>query len=143
MSLDPRISLITLGVEDVARATAFYERLGWKKSSASQDAVTFIKLKGTVLGLFSRQSLAEDAHVENTPKGFSGVTLAHNVTSERGVDAVYKFALSCGATPIKAPEKVFWGGYSGYFADPDGHLWEVAYNPFFPLDKEGHVVLDD
>jgi uncharacterized protein len=143
MSLDPRISLITLGVEDVARATAFYERLGWKKSSASQDAVTFIKLKGTVLGLFSRQSLAEDAHVENTPKGFSGVTLAHNVTSERGVDAVYKFALSCGATPIKAPEKVFLGGYSGYFADPDGHLWEVAYNPFFPLDKEGHVVLDD
>lgn len=143
MALDTRISLITLGVEDVAQATAFYERLGWKKSSASQDAVTFIQLKGTVLGLFSRQSLAEDAHVENTPKGFSGITLAHNVTSERGVDAVYKFALSCGATPVKAPEKVFWGGYSGYFADPDGHLWEVAYNPFFPLDKEGHVVLDD
>ena len=143
MSLDPRISLITLGVEDVARATAFYERLGWKKSEASQENVTFIQLKGTVLGLFSRQSLAEDAHVENTPKGFSGVTLAHNVTSERGVDAVYKFALSCGATPVKAPEKVFWGGYSGYFADPDGHLWEVAHNPFFPLDKEGHVVLDD
>ena len=143
MSLDPRISLITLGVEDVVRATAFYERLGWKKSAASQENVTFIQLKGTVLGLFSRQSLAEDAHVENTPKGFSGVTLAHNVTSERGVDAVYKFALSCGATPIKAPEKVFWGGYSGYFADPDGHLWEVAHNPFFPLDKEGHVVLDD
>jgi catechol 2,3-dioxygenase-like lactoylglutathione lyase family enzyme len=131
MSLDPRISLITLGVEDVARATAFYERLGWKKS-ASQDTVTFIKLKGTVLGLFARQSLAEDAHVENTTKGFSGITLAHNVTSERGVDAVYKFALSCGATPVKAPEKVFWGGYSGYFADPDGFLWEVAWNPRFP-----------
>jgi catechol 2,3-dioxygenase-like lactoylglutathione lyase family enzyme len=143
MSLDPRISLITLGVEDVARATAFYERLGWKKSSARQDTVTFIKLKGTVLGLFARQSLAEDAHVENTTKGFSGITLAHNVTSERGVDAVYKFALSCGATPVKAPEKVFWGGYSGYFADPDGHLWEVAHNPFFPLDKDGHVILDD
>jgi catechol 2,3-dioxygenase-like lactoylglutathione lyase family enzyme len=143
MSLDLRISLITLGVEDVARATAFYERLGWKKSSASQDTVTFIKLKGTVLGLFARQSLAEDAHVENTTKGFSGITLAHNVTSERGVDAVYKFALSCGATPVKAPEKVFWGGYSGYFADPDGHLWEVAHNPFFPLDKDGHVILDD
>jgi uncharacterized glyoxalase superfamily protein PhnB len=105
--------------------------------------VTFIKLKGTVLGLFARQSLAEDAHVENTTKGFSGITLAHNVTSERGVDAVYKFALSCGATPVKAPEKVFWGGYSGYFADPDGHLWEVAHNPFFPLDKDGHVILDD
>lgn len=143
MSLDPRISLITLGVENVARATAFYERLGWKKSSASQATVTFIQLKGIVLGLFPRQSLADDAHVDNTPDGFSGITLAHNVTSERGVDAVYKFALSCGATPVKPPEKVSWGGYSGYFADPDGHLWEVAYNPFLPLDKEGHVVLDD
>ena len=100
MSLDPRISLITLGVEDVARATEFYGRLGWKKSAASQDAVTFIQLKGTVLALFSRQSLADDARVENTPSGFSGVTLAHNVASERGVDAVYKFALSCGATPV-------------------------------------------
>jgi hypothetical protein len=141
MSLDRRVSLITLGVEDVARATAFYERLGWTKSEASQDAVTFIQLKGTVLGLFSRQSLAEDAHVENTAKGFSGITLAHNVSSEKGVDAVYKFVLSCGATEVKKPEKVFWGGYSGYFADPDGHIWEVAFNPFFPLDAEGHVRL--
>ena len=143
MSLDPRISLVTLGVEDVARATAFYEKLGWTKSSASQDSVTFIQLKGTVLGLFSREALAHDAQVENTPKGFSGVTLAHNVTSERGVHAVFKFALSCGATEIKKPEKVFWGGYSGYFADPDGHLWEIAYNPFFPLNAEGHVILED
>jgi len=142
MSLDPRISLVTLGVEDVGRATEFYEKLGWKKSSASQDSVTFIQLKGTVLGLFSRDALARDAQVENTPKGFSGVTLAHNVTSERGVDAVFKFALSCGATEVKKPEKVFWGGYSGYFSDPDGHLWEIAYNPFFPLNAEGHVVLE-
>jgi uncharacterized protein len=141
MSIDPRISLITLGVEDVARATAFYEKLGWRKSEESQPEVTFIQMKGVVLSLFSRASLAEDAHVENTPKGFSGVTLAHNVSSERGVDAVYKFALSCGATPVKPPEKVFWGGYSGYFSDPDGHLWEVAYNPFFPLDAHGHIVL--
>ncbi|WP_137158187.1 VOC family protein [Rhizobium sp. FKL33] len=142
MSLDRRISLITLGVEDVARSTAFYERLGWTKSEASQDAITFIQLKGVTLALFARQSLAEDAHVENTAPGFSGVTLAHNVTSERGVDAVYKFALSCGATPVKDPEKVFWGGYSGYFADPDGHLWEVAYNPFVKMDAEGHLILD-
>jgi catechol 2,3-dioxygenase-like lactoylglutathione lyase family enzyme len=142
MSLDRRISLITLGVEDVARSTAFYERLGWTKAKASQDAITFIQLKGVTLGLFSRQSLAEDAHVENTAAGFSGVTLAHNVTSERGVDAVYKFALSCGATAVKEPEKVFWGGYSSYFADPDGHLWEVAYNPFVTMDAEGHLILD-
>jgi uncharacterized protein len=143
MALDPRISLITLGVEDVERATEFYERLGWKRSSVSQGEVTFIQLKGTVLALFSRAALAADAKVENTPKGFSGVTLAHNVASETGVDAVYKYAVACGATAVKLPEKVFWGGYSGYFADPDGHLWEVAYNPFFPQDASGHLVLPE
>jgi hypothetical protein len=143
MSLERRISLITLGVSDVARSTEFYGRLGWTRSSASNDDVTFIQLKGIVLGLFSRASLAADAHVEDTPSGFSGVTLAYNVTSEIGVDAVVKFAISCGARLVKAPEKVFWGGYSGYVADPDGHLWEIAYNPFFPHDEHGHVVLPD
>lgn len=143
MSLERRISLITLGVADVARSTDFYERLGWSKSSASNENVTFIQLKGIVLGLFSRSHLAQDASVEDTPPGFPGVTLAYNVTSEIGVDAVVKFAVSCGATLVKAPEKVFWGGYSGYVADPDGHLWEIAHNPFFPLDEHGHVVLPD
>ena len=143
MSLERRISLITLGVADVARSTDFYARLGWTKSSASNDNVTFIQLKGTALGLFSRANLAEDAHVENTPSGFSGVTLAYNVTSEIGVDSVVKFVVSCGATLVKAPQKVFWGGYSGYVADPDGHLWEIAFNPFFPQDEHGHVVLPE
>lgn len=143
MSLERRISLITLGVADVARSTEFYARLGWTKSSASNDDVTFIQLKGTVLGLFARASLAEDAHVENTAPGFSGMTLAYNVTSEIGVDAVVKFLVSCGAKLVKQPQKVFWGGYSGYVTDPDGHLWEIAYNPFFPQDEQGHVVLPD
>jgi catechol 2,3-dioxygenase-like lactoylglutathione lyase family enzyme len=143
MSLDRRVSLITLGVDDLERSTAFYGRLGWTKAAASQESVTFIQLKGTVLGLFSRAALAADAGVENSTPGFSGVTLAHNVSSEKGVDAVFKFALSCGARAVKAPEKVFWGGYSGYFADPDGHLWEVAFNPFFPMDAEGHVKLPE
>ena len=143
MSLDPRISIITLGVEDVARSTAFYERLGWRKASVSQESVTFIQLKGLVLALFSRGELAADAQVENTPPGFSGMTLAHNVSSETGVDAVFKFALSCGAVSVKPPEKVAWGGYSGYFADPDGHLWEIAYNPFFPQDAHGHIILPE
>lgn len=144
MSLDRRISLVTLGVADVARSTAFYEKLGWRKSSASQEAITFIQLKGVVLALFSRQALAVDAGVaDDTPPGFSGVTLAHNVSSPAGVDAVYKFALSCGARAVKSPEKVVWGGYSGYFADPDGHLWEVAHNPFAPLDEHGHMMLPD
>lgn len=143
MSLERRISLITLGVADVTRSTEFYQRLGWSRSSASNDDVTFIQLKGIVLGLFARQSLAEDARVENTPGGFSGITLAYNVASDIGVDAVVKFAVSCGATVVKAPEKVFWGGYSGYVADPDGHLWEIAHNPFFPFDEHGHLVLPD
>lgn len=143
MTLVPRITMVTLGVSNVAEATAFYERLGWKRSSASQESVTFIKLRGTVLGLFSRASLAEDAGVENTEPGFSGVTLAHNLDSEAEVDAAFDFALSCGATAVKKPEKVFWGGYSGYFADPDGHLWELAYNPFSPLDAEGQMTLPE
>ncbi|PYB70758.1 MULTISPECIES: VOC family protein [Rhizobium] len=143
MSLERRISLITLGVADVGRSTEFYERLGWSRSSASNENITFIQLKGIVLGLFSRSHLAQDAQVENTPPGFSGVTLAYNVPSEIGVDAVVKFVVSCGATLVKAPEKVFWGGYSGYVADPDGHLWEIAHNPFFPLDEHGHVVLPE
>lgn len=143
MSLERRISIVTLGVQDVARSTEFYARWGWAKSSSSNDQVTFIQLKGTVLGLFSRSSLAEDAHVEDTPPGFSGVTLAYNVASEIGVDAVVKFVVSCGARLVKAPEKVFWGGYSGYVADPDGHLWEIAFNPYFPQDEHGHVVLPD
>ncbi len=143
MSLERRISIVTLGVADVAASTAFYERLGWKKSSASQEGVTFIQMKGTVLALFGRHALARDAEVADSEPGFSGVTLAHNVSSPTGVDAVIKFAVSCGATLVKAPHKVSWGGYSGYFADPDGHLWEVAHNPFFPLDEHGHVVLPE
>lgn len=143
MSLDRRISIVTLGVEDVARATAFYERLGWVRSSVSQEAITFIQLKGIVLALFSRQSLADDAGVDNSPKGFSGVTLAHNAASDAEVDAIFAFALSVGAEAVKPPHKVFWGGYSGYFADPDGHLWEVAHNPFVQMDENGHLQLPE
>lgn len=143
MAFAPRITLITLGVADVARSTQFYERLGWKRSSASQDSITFIKLDGIVLGLFSRRSLAGDAGVTDSRPGFSGVTLAHNLSSQAEVDEAFAFALSCGATPVKQPEKVFWGGYSGYFADPDGHLWELAFNPLSPLDRQGRMTLPD
>lgn len=141
MSFDRRISIVTLGVADLQRSTAFYERLGWKKSPASQESVTFIKLKGTVLGLYSRSGLAEDAGVQDSNPGFSGTALAHNLPSKAEVDEAFDFALSCGATAVKRPEKVFWGGYSGYVADPDGHLWELAHNPFAPLDKDGHLTL--
>lgn len=141
MTLERRISIVTLGVEDLGRSTAFYERLGWVRSPASQEAITFIELKGTVLALFSREALAADAGVPAGAGGFSGVTLAQNVESPAEVDRVVDFAVSCGASLVKSPRKVFWGGYSGYFADPDGHLWEVAHNPFFPLDEEGNLVL--
>ena len=143
MPFDPRISMITLGVADVAASTAFYEKLGFQKSSASQEAVTFFKLKGTLLGLFGRSALAADADVEDTASGFRAVTLAHNLASEAEVDAAYEHALACGASEVKKPEKVFWGGYSGYFADPDGHLWELAFNPFMPNDADGFVTLPD
>ncbi|WP_246318759.1 VOC family protein [Peteryoungia desertarenae] len=120
---------------------AYHERLGWKRSSASNDQITFIQMKGLVLALFSRVALATDAGVEDGNCGFAGVTLAHNVPSDRGVDAVVRFALSCGARLVRKPEKASWGGYSGYVADPDGHLWEISHNPYFPLDHHGHIVL--
>jgi predicted lactoylglutathione lyase len=143
MTFDPRISMITLGVADVAASTAFYEKLGFHKSSASQESVTFLKLKGTALGLFGRAALAEDAGVDAEGSGFRAVTLAHNLSSEAEVDAAFAHALACGATAAKKPEKVFWGGYSGYFADPDGHLWELAYNPFMANDENGFMQLPD
>ena len=141
MSFDPRISMITLGVADLAASTAFYERLGFEKSPASQESVTFFRLNGTALGLFGRASLAEDAGVEEAGSGFRAVTLAHNLASEAAVDEAFAHALACGATAVKKPEKVFWGGYSGYFADPDGHLWELAYNPFMANDEDGFMQL--
>ena len=143
VSFDRRVSLITLGVGDLGKAAAFYEKLGWTRSSASQEGIVFIKLKGLVLALFPRTELAKDAGVEDTAPGFSGVTLAHNLESPEAVDEAFALALAAGAKAVKPPEKVFWGGYSGYFADPDGHLWELAHNPFSPLDEDGHMILPD
>ena len=140
--MTPRINLVTLGVSDIARSRAFYERLGFKASSASNADVTFFEANGVVLGLFGHEALAEDAHV--TPgkvAQFRGVSLAWNAESEDVADAIMAHAAKAGATIVKPMQKVFWGGYSGYFADPDGHLWEVAHNPFFPLDPQGHLSL--
>ncbi|PHP66864.1 glyoxalase [Zhengella mangrovi] len=141
MPFAPRITMITLGVSDVAASTAFYERLGFEKSSVSNDSVTFFCMDGTVLGLFGRADLAADAGVSDSPPGFSGVSIAQNFMSEADVDAAFAHALDCGASPVKAPEKVFWGGYSGYVADPDGHLWELAFNPVMPNSDDGFMHL--
>lgn len=141
MAFEPRITIVTLGVADLAASTAFYERLGFKRAADSNDTITFFLTNGTVLALFGRAALAEDAKVVDEPSGFRAVTLAHNVASAEEVDELFDFAVACGATPTKLPEKVSWGGYSGYFADPDGHLWEIAHNPFDPLDDNGNMVL--
>ncbi len=139
--MEPRITMVTLGVADLGRARAFYERLGFRASSASNDQVTFFFAGGCVLGLYRRSALAADAHLVDAPGGFAGVSLAHNCRSEGEVDAVMAEAVAAGATLTKPAQKVFWGGYSGYFTDPDGHLWEVAHNPFAPLDAAGHMQL--
>ena len=140
--MEPRLSLITLGVGDVARARKFYEALGFKAGKASQESVTFLDAGGVVLALFGRGPLAHDATVPDSAPGFSGIVLAHNARSEADVDAALAEAVAAGAKLIKPAAKTFWGGYSGYFADPDGHLWEVAHNPYFKLDADGRVALD-
>ena len=139
--LSPRLSIVTLGVANVARARSFYEELGWQPSSASQEQIVFFQLSGVVLALFNRDQLADDATVAPAGDGFRAVTLAHNVESEAAVDAALAHAERSGASIVKPASKVFWGGYSGYFADPDGHLWEVAYNPFFAFDEAGRLAL--
>lgn len=127
--MQPRISLITLGVRNLARAIEFYEQgLGLPRIESPPE-VAFFKLNGTWLGLCGWEALADDAQVSPEGIGFRGVTLAHNLASESEVDALYQTALAAGAKPIKQPQKAFWGGYSGYFADPEGHLWELAHNP--------------
>ena len=129
--MQPRLTLVTLGVADIARARAFYEALGFKASSAGNETVAFFDAGGVVLGLFGRASLAEDAKIADSLPGFSGVALAHNVRSRDEVASVIAEAVAAGGRLVKAAEDVLWGGHAGYFADPDGHLWEVAWNPQF------------
>ena len=136
-----RVTLITLGVTEIARARAFYEALGWRQHPQSQEAVTFYQMNGMVLGLFGKSDLAADQGRPGANLGTGAMALAQNFASEGEVDAAYDAALKAGATALKAPEKVFWGGYSGYYADPDGHVWEVAMNPFWPLGEDGSLTL--
>lgn len=136
-----RVTLVTLGVADLARSRAFYADLGWVPHPASQDGVVFYQMHGAVLGLFPLPALAADQGRPEAPLGTGAMTLAQNFATEAEVDAAYQAALKAGATALKRPEAVFWGGYSGYYADPDGHVWEVAMNPFWPLDADGSLTL--
>ena len=132
--------MITLGVADLEKSIKFYkDGLGFPRME-SPPTVAFFTLNGTWLGLYARDALAEDATVPPQGSGFNGFALAHNVESESEADQVMKQAIAAGATLVKPPQKVFWGGYSGYFKDPDGHLWEIAHNPHFwvgPKDENG------
>ncbi len=141
--MDQRLTLVTLGVADVARSRAFYEALGWNASSASQAEVAFFQLVGMALALWDRQNLADDAGVPNTPPAFSGIALAFNARSEAEVDRVLAEAVHAGGRLVRQAHKTSWGGYSGYFADPDGHLWEVAHNPFWRLDDQGALRIPE
>jgi len=141
-SMKPSISLITLGVDNLQRSLAFYrDGLGWPVAQTDNDDVAFFQMSnGVVLSIFLRYKLAEDANIAATGSGYCAMTLAHNVGSEGEVDAVIATVEKLGAKITKKPQKAFWGGYTAFFADPDGHLWEVAYNPHWGLDKKGAIV---
>jgi catechol 2,3-dioxygenase-like lactoylglutathione lyase family enzyme len=138
--MEQRLSAITIGVTDLARSRKFYEEgLGWQVGSAP-DGVAFYQMNGFVLALFPLPDLQADAHV-STPLGIGGIALAHNVQSREQVDAMLTQAAAAGATILKHGTAAEWGGYTGYFADPDGHLWEVAWNPGWPIHEDGTTTL--
>ena len=138
--MEQRVSLITLGVHDLARARAFYEELGWVTRAGPEDDVVFFPSGGMVVALWDRAALAEDSGVSDAG-GWGGMTLAHNVRSPGEVDAVIEEARAAGATIAREPAETVWGGYAGAFADPDGHPWEVAHNPGWTIEADGSVSL--
>ena len=138
--MEQRVSLITLGVRDLARARAFYEALGWSTGAAPDDDVVFFQAGGMIVSLWDRARLAEDTGVEDAG-GWGGITLAYNAGSPADVDAVIAEIEPAGGTILRPGAETFWGGYSGAFADPDGHAWEVAHNPHWTLAEDGSIRL--
>lgn len=139
--MEQRISLVTLGVTDLQRSAAFYESLGWTPAQRAEDIV-FFQLNGLALALHPRKMLADDANLPDAEStGFSGITLAYNVRSKEEVHEVIDQARQAGGRVSQEPHDTTWGGYNGYFLDPDGHAWEVAWNPFSPLDAQGNFIL--
>ena len=139
MPIPARISIVTLGVADLPRAVAFYEALGWERATASQTGIAWFHTADSNLGLFPIEHLAADANLPAQRARFGGVTLAINVETESAVAAALAAAVSAGATLLKPATRADWGGVSGYFADPDGHPWEIAFNPGFPIDSDGRL----
>jgi uncharacterized protein len=141
--MEQRLSLITLGVSDLSRSREFYERLGWRRSMAKEEGVIFFQAGSMALALYPRHELAIDATIAPEGQGFPGITLAYNTRNRNEVDSVLKEAQAAGATIVKPAQEAFWGGYSGYFSDPDGFLWEVAWNPHFPIAEDGSIRIPD
>ena len=135
-----RVTLITLGVDNLDRARAFYAALGWEPVPGPPEVI-FYRMDGMALGLFGRTALADDQGRPGADLGTGAVTLAQNFATVEEVDTAYQAALDAGAAPLKRPQKVFWGGYSGYYADPDGHVWELAMNPSWQLDEDGRLTI--
>ncbi len=141
--MEQRVSLITLGVSDLERSRRFYERLGWRRSMMKAEGVVFFQTGGMALSLYPRQELAEDANVAADGQGFCGFALAYNTRTREEVNTVLAEAEAAGAKVLKPAQEAFWGGYSGYFADPDGFAWEVAWNPGFDLAEDGSIRIPD
>ncbi|MDA3881081.1 MAG: GNAT family N-acetyltransferase [Prolixibacteraceae bacterium] len=139
--MEQRLTIITLGVYDLSESESFYsDILGWKKTNQSNDNIVFYNLNGFQMALYQIDKLAKDANMTCSNLDFRGFTLAYNTRTEKEVDLIFNELSEKGVSIIKKPEKAFWGGYSGYFADPDKNLWEVAYNPYLPLDKNGNII---
>jgi uncharacterized protein len=141
--MEQRVSIITLGVADLNRSREFYERLGWRPSTATTEGIVFFQAGGMALALYPRDELANDANVAAPGDGFRAISLAYNARNRAEVDAVLKEAQAAGAKLVKSAQEAFWGGYSGYFSDPDSFLWEVAWNPFFPIAEDGSLRIPD
>jgi catechol 2,3-dioxygenase-like lactoylglutathione lyase family enzyme len=141
--MEQRMSIITLGVADLQRSREFYERLGWRRSMANTEGIAFFQTGGMALALYPRHDLAKDANVSAQGDGFSGISLAYNARTRAEVDAVLHEAVAAGAKLVKPAEEAFWGGYSGYFSDPDSFLWEVAWNPSFPITEDGSIRIPE
>jgi catechol 2,3-dioxygenase-like lactoylglutathione lyase family enzyme len=142
MSVPARLNIVTLGVDDVARSRAFYEALGWEVAGAVGEEICWFRTSDSYLGLFGREDLARDAGLRSEPTAeFGGITLAINVENEEAVTAAIEAAATAGGRILKPGTRMGWGGFSGYFADPDGHPWEVAFNPTFPIDEDGRITI--
>jgi uncharacterized protein len=141
--MEQRVSIITLGVANLERSREFYEHIGWRRSMLQSEGIVFFQAGGVAVALYRREELAKDANVSPDGSGFQGITLAYNARTRPEVDSVLADAVAAGAKLLKPAQEAFWGGYSGYFSDPDGFRWEVAWNPSFPIAADGSIRIPD